>query len=154
MFIHTSNEIKEESVPRKSQQQTTFKASTHDPEYDTPHAYSLRQHLYLISSENIISKSKEFPYDFEYGWRRKPPFAGINLSGANLSKANLSGADLRQANLSGVDLTEADLSGADLYEVNMSTVTLSGTNLTGADMSGAYTIYDREGHPSEVRPFR
>lgn len=68
--------------------------------------------------------------------------AGMDLSGANLSRVHLPGSILFSANLSGVDLsgailTGANLTGAILPEANLSGAILSGTNLSGAILTGA-----------------
>lgn len=57
---------------------------------------------------------------------------GINLRGADLSRANLMEADLSRA-----DLMKADLSRANLREANLSRADLSHANLRGADLGGA-----------------
>jgi arabinogalactan oligomer / maltooligosaccharide transport system substrate-binding protein len=69
-------------------------------------------------------------------------YAGIDLTGADLSydhlgNADLSGIDLRNANLSHVDMTGADLSGATMEGADLTGAHLSGATLTGASLSDA-----------------
>jgi Pentapeptide repeats (8 copies) len=59
---------------------------------------------------------------------------GLNLSGANLTKANLSFAYLNGANLSGAYLREVNLSNAHLPYVNLSGAFLRFANLTNSDL--------------------
>lgn len=78
--------------------------------------------------------------------------AGINLVGANLSRASLphsnlcysrmqlvclSNADLYGANLEGADLYRADLRGATLYKADLNRAKLERADLSGADLQSA-----------------
>lgn len=59
-----------------------------------------------------------------------------DLSNANLDEANLEDASLRDANLTGVDLRYAILSRANLEGSTLAPVNLSGAQLEDADLSG------------------
>lgn len=73
---------------------------------------------------------------------------GVNLSGADLSKAhlhlaelkgvNLSSADLKRTKLNGADLSQADLNNADLSQAGLSNVDLSDADLRGTNLNKAY----------------
>jgi uncharacterized protein YjbI with pentapeptide repeats len=69
-------------------------------------------------------------------------FAGLDLTGADLSKASLAGADFQGAfmestNLSGADLKGANLSGAVLAHANLEGADLSGADLRGANLGSS-----------------
>jgi uncharacterized protein YjbI with pentapeptide repeats len=80
-------------------------------------------------------------------------FAGANLSGAKLVRAKLDSCDFRQANLEGADLTGAsarsakftrcNLRRAVLGDVNFAWATLLGADLCGADLSSARIGYTK-----------
>ena len=59
---------------------------------------------------------------------------GLDLRGANLSRADLRGANLRGANLSRADLRGAKLRGANLRWANLSRTDLSRTDLSEANV--------------------
>lgn len=59
--------------------------------------------------------------------------AGVDLSGADLSRARLYAADLSGANLSGANLSNADLRGANLNNANLSGAIVTQAFLSVAD---------------------
>jgi len=63
---------------------------------------------------------------------RNKKVEGLNLSGADLTRADLSNANLFDTDLSGADLVGTNLTGSDLTGAN-----LSGADLTRADLTGA-----------------
>jgi hypothetical protein len=68
-------------------------------------------------------------------------FRGIDLHGADLSRAKMSGADMREAVLNGTNLTDAvmvftNLRGASLREADLNGADLSDADLMGADLGG------------------
>jgi hypothetical protein len=75
---------------------------------------------------------------------------GVNLTGADLSRARLAEANLFGADLSGArfrftDLVDADLSGSDLtrarlFYANITDADLHGALLTGAELAGAHLV--------------
>lgn len=67
--------------------------------------------------------------DLSNGYFFECDFKGVDLSGANLSRACLIGADFRWSNLAGTDF-----SGAYLSEANLSGARLSNTNFINANM--------------------
>jgi len=77
-------------------------------------------------------------------WRQKYPHAEVDLSGINLRGADLSRADLNDVNLAGADLSNtrlrsanldnADLTGADLSRANLDFASLNRTSLVGATL--------------------
>jgi uncharacterized protein YjbI with pentapeptide repeats len=80
--------------------------------------------LYNVNlSHSYLSATELFDADFS---------SGVNLSGADLSKAVLNAVSLRKADLSDANLSQADLDGADLSEANLIGATLVDTNLRGA----------------------
>ena len=60
-----------------------------------------------------------------------------DLTGVNLRDADLRGADLRVANLRDADLREASLTGANLRAADLTEATLREADLRGADLSRA-----------------
>ena len=63
--------------------------------------------------------------------------SGVNLAGLNFSGADLSRVDLADANLSGANLSGTDLFGASLAGADFSGANLVGARLSEADLSGA-----------------
>ena len=65
--------------------------------------------------------------------RGRIPMVGVDLAGANLTKANLNLADLAEANLALADLTDATLWGANLAHTNLHFTDLTRANLTATE---------------------
>jgi hypothetical protein len=66
-----------------------------------------------------------------------PDLKGVDLSGANLSKANLAFCDLQEALLNDVNLSEAELFRAWLSTAALNRANLSGAKLIAAHLDGA-----------------
>ena len=62
---------------------------------------------------------------------------GIDLRGADLSRADLTGVNLRDADLRGADLSRADLTGVNLRDADLREASLTGANLRAADLTEA-----------------
>ena len=81
-------------------------------------------------------------------WRTRNPtgsinspgvaFDGLDLSGADLSRANLPNASFRRANLSGVDLNAANVAGTSFLECDLTNVKFSRAILNRANFRAAH----------------
>jgi uncharacterized protein YjbI with pentapeptide repeats len=78
------------------------------------------------------------PADLDGGLR--VILAGVDFTGAKLTKAVLAGADLRRAQLEGAALDGADLAGANLEGADLTDCDLRGAVLDGADLSRARLV--------------
>lgn len=68
---------------------------------------------------------------------RGESLAGLDLTGADLSRMNLRGADLAGALLESADLSGTDLTGANLRDAVIARAALTGTVFAKADLAGA-----------------